>query len=100
MGRSPGERAGIRRDDVVEAALAILRRDGLDAVSMRRVATDLGVAPNALYSHVPDKSALIDAMMDAVLVDVTVPVRGGWRARLEGTLADAPDRGHQRDAAR
>ena len=88
MGRLPGERAGLRREDVVAAALAILRRDGLDGVSMRRVATHLGVAPNALYSHVPDKSALIDALMDTVLADVAVPTRGGWRPRLEGILAD------------
>ena len=88
MKRSPGKRAGIGRDDVIATALAILRREGLDAVSMRRVATELGVAPNALYSHVPDKSALVDALLDAVLVDVAVPTRGGWRRRLVGILTD------------
>lgn len=88
MGRLPGERAGLDREVVVASALTILRRDGLDAVSMRRVATELGVAPNALYSHVPDKSALIDAILDAVLADVVVPTRGSWRTRLEAILGD------------
>jgi TetR/AcrR family transcriptional regulator, tetracycline repressor protein len=73
---------------VIVAALAILRRDGLDAVSMRRIATELGVAANTLYSHVPDKSALIDALLDAVLADISVPEGGGGRRRLEAILAD------------
>ncbi len=86
--RTTGQRAGISRDDVIGVALAILRRDGLEAVTMRRVAAEVGVAPNALYSHVPDKSALVDALLDAVLADVTLPVGGDWRARLEALLAD------------
>jgi TetR/AcrR family transcriptional regulator, tetracycline repressor protein len=87
--RPRGERAGISRADVIGAALVVLRRDGLDAVSMRRVAVEVGVAANALYSHVPDKAALLDALMDAVLADVVVPRRGGWRPRLEALLLDS-----------
>lgn len=55
---------------------------------MRRLAAELGVAPNAIYSHVPDKEALLDALLDAVLADVVVPARGGWRGRIEALLAD------------
>jgi AcrR family transcriptional regulator len=73
---------------VIGAALVVLRRDGLDGVSMRRVAAEVGVAANALYSHLPDKSALLDALMDAVLADVVVPRRGGWRPRMEALLLD------------
>ena len=89
VSRSPGERAGLTREEVVAAALAVLRQDGLTALSMRRVAGDLGVAPNALYSHVPDKSALLDALLDAVLADITLPRRGDWRARIEALLLDS-----------
>lgn len=89
MSRSPGERAGLSREEVVAAALAVLRQDGLAALSMRRVAGDLGVAPNALYSHVPDKAALLDALLDAVLADVRLPRRGNWRARIEALLLDS-----------
>ena len=86
--RTTGQRAGISRDDVVAAALGVLRDEGLDAVTMRRVAGKVGVAPNALYSHVPDKSAMVGALLDAVLADIAVPSGGPWRARIEEILAD------------
>ena len=89
MSRAPGERAGLSRDEVVRAALGVLRADGLAALSMRRVAGELGVAPNALYSHVPDKAALIDALLDAVLADIALPRRGDWRTRIEALLLDS-----------
>jgi TetR/AcrR family transcriptional regulator, tetracycline repressor protein len=88
VARSPGQRAGISRTDVVAAARTILHAEGLPAVSMRRVAVALGVAPNALYSHVPDKDALIDLLLDAVLADLTLAPRGNWRDRVETVLAD------------
>ena len=89
MARRRGERAGISRQEVIGAALAILRADGLDALSMRRVASELGVAPNALYSHVAGKAGLVDALLDAVLADVTIPRRGDWRTRIERLLLDS-----------
>jgi AcrR family transcriptional regulator len=82
-----GERAGLSRDRVVAAAREVLEREGVDALTMRRVAAALGVAPNALYSHVADKGALLEAVMDAVLADVEIPARGPWRVRLERILA-------------
>ena len=89
MARERGERAGLSRAEVVETALAIVREDGRDALSMRRVATRLGVAPNALYSHVADKASLLDAVLDAVLADIAIPRRGDWRARIEALLLDS-----------
>ena len=68
--------------------MAIPRADGLPAVSMRHVAARLAVAPNAIYSHVPDKDALINLLLDSVLDDVAVPTRGGWRKRIETIMAD------------
>jgi len=51
---------------------------------MRRLAEGLGVAPNTLYSHFPDKSALLDSLMDSLLAGVEVPEldRVGWREGL------------------
>jgi TetR/AcrR family transcriptional regulator, tetracycline repressor protein len=89
MSRSPGERAGLSSEQVLDAALAVLRRDGLGGLSMRRVASALGVAPNALYSHVPTKDALLDGVIDRVLGEVAVPERGGWRARVEALMRDS-----------
>lgn len=88
MGRSPGQRAGITRADVVAAGRAILRDEGLAAVSMRRVATRLAVAPNALYSHVADKDALVDLLIDAVLDGIEAPAGGPWRTRVAAILTD------------
>lgn len=81
--RSPGARAGIGTVDVVSAARAVYESDGIDALTMRAVARELGVAPNALYSHVPDKDGLVDLLIDALLADIPLPSR---RAPWDGTI--------------
>lgn len=73
---------------MVAAARAILREEGLAAVSMRRVAARLDVAPNALYSHVADKDALIALLVDAMLDGIEAPSRGPWRDRVARILTD------------
>jgi len=69
--------------------MGLLREDGLDAVSMRRVAERLGVAPNSIYAHVADKAALIDDLIDAMLGDVPTPTDHGWRERIERVMRDS-----------
>ncbi|GAA2041602.1 TetR family transcriptional regulator ActII [Agromyces tropicus] len=69
--------------------MALLREDGLDAVSMRRVADRLGVAPNSIYAHVADKAALVDELIDAMLAGVPTPIDGGWRERIERVMRDS-----------
>ena len=71
--RLPGQRAGLTRGEVVKAARGLLREGGLDALTMRALAERLGVAPNALYSHVPSKTALVDDVLDDVLAEVEAP---------------------------
>ena len=68
MPRGPGQRAGLTRAAVLDTAHALLAEDGLDALTMRALARRLGVAPNALYSHVPGKTELVDALLDDRLV--------------------------------
>jgi AcrR family transcriptional regulator len=58
---------------VVKAARRIVDGDGLDALTMRRLADDLGVTPNTLYSHVAGKSALLDLLMDDLAGEVEAP---------------------------
>jgi len=74
--RAPG-RPGLSREAVVARALEIGTAEGLEAVSLRRVAQELGVTPMALYRHVRDKQDLINAMTEAVLegIDATVGFR-------------------------
>ena len=82
--RRPGNRAGLTADVVLEAGRAIVQRDGAEALTMRRVAEALGVAPNALYSHFADKASLVDAVFDSLLreVDTAGVDAADWRAGL------------------
>jgi AcrR family transcriptional regulator len=84
-GHAPG-RPALTREAVVARALAIGTAEGLQAVSLRRVAQELGVTPMALYRHVRDKQDLINAMTEAVLegIDPTVGFRPGmaWTERI------------------
>src|SRR3954453_13384745 len=79
-------RAALTRDSVVARALQIGTAEGLDAVSLRRLAQELGVTPMALYRHVRDKQDLVNAMTEAVLggMDATMGFVPGmaWTDRI------------------
>lgn len=65
------------------AALAVIDREGLDALTMRTVATELGMATMSLYRYVADRAELEALVVDHVLAGVDVsPPDGDWRARL------------------
>lgn len=88
--RRPGARAGIDTADVVAAARAVYERDGVNALTMREVARELGVAPNALYSHVPGKEGLVDLLIDALLADIPLPAgRARWDAAIVKLMSDS-----------
>ena len=74
--RTPGRRAGLGREQVLEAARALLTERGSAGLTMRALAARLGVAPNALYSHVADKTELVDLVLDDVLGGVPLPAAG------------------------
>ena len=69
---------------IVETALRIADEDGLDAVSMRRIAADLRVGTMSLYHHVRDKDELVELMADAISAELLIPgeILGDWRAAL------------------
>jgi AcrR family transcriptional regulator len=69
----PGRPARIDRDAIVRAARRIVERDGIDAVTMRRVADDLGVVPMAIYRHVRDKNELFVYLLDAAYRELRPP---------------------------
>jgi AcrR family transcriptional regulator len=65
---------------IVDAALAIAEREGLEAVSMRRVGARLDTAAMSLYRHVPNKEALLELVADRVLARLPYPdPAGDWR---------------------
>src|SRR6266496_4425101 len=66
-------RAPLTREGIVEAALRVLDRDGLDGVSMRAVADELGTGAASLYWHVRNKEALLELVVDRVLGEIELP---------------------------
>jgi TetR/AcrR family tetracycline transcriptional repressor len=80
-------KADLSRDAIVGRALTVMDTDGPDAVTIRRIAQDLGVTPMALYWHVVNKDELLEAMGDALLADVTPPpATGSWSTQLRGVV--------------
>lgn len=73
--RTPGQRAGLTREAVLTATRDLVAQEGYARLTMRALARRLGVAPNAIYSHVPDRTALLDALLDDVLAAVETPAR-------------------------
>jgi AcrR family transcriptional regulator len=76
----------LTRERVVCTAIAIADAEGLPALSMRRVADDLGIATMSLYRYVPGKEELVLLMADSTLGEERLPELPppDWRAHLEG----------------
>lgn len=76
------------RDDLAATAVALADRDGLDVVSMRRVAAELGITAMSLYWYVDTKDQLIELMVDRVFAERQPPTGDDWRSRLRSIGAD------------
>lgn len=63
----------LTRAAVVEAALAVVRAEGIEALTMRRLAADLRSAPMSVYRHVADRQEILVAMLDAVAKGIKLP---------------------------
>jgi len=83
--RVRGPKPGLTVDEIVAGAIEVADAEGLDGLSMRRVADRLGVGTMSLYRYVPGKAELLDVMVDRVSGESERPddVPGGWRPRLE-----------------
>jgi AcrR family transcriptional regulator len=82
--RARGQRAGLTRQAVLEAAVRLVDREGMTALSMRRLGAELGVEAMTLYHHVPNKSALLDGMIEQIVAEAVPPEFGAatWREDL------------------
>ncbi|TCK21100.1 TetR/AcrR family transcriptional regulator C-terminal domain-containing protein [Pseudonocardia endophytica] len=80
-----GAKRALSRDHLLRTAIAVADVEGAGAVSMRRVAAELGVGPMSLYRHIANKDDLVMQMADLVFGDAELPCPGpaGWRAKLE-----------------
>jgi TetR/AcrR family tetracycline transcriptional repressor len=68
---------GVSRERIVSAARAIVEAGGLDALSMRKVAADVGVAPTAIYWHVGSREDLLNAVLDRMIAELPPVVAKG-----------------------
>lgn len=79
MASGTGTAPALTRERVVDAAIALVEREGLAELSMRRLAAELGAGTMSLYNHVTDKEDLYDAMVEHVLASVRVASSDDWR---------------------
>ncbi|NLE99330.1 MAG: TetR family transcriptional regulator [Propionibacterium sp.] len=83
-------RPPLSRERVVRAAVEFADREGYAALSMRKLADELGVVPMALYKHVADRESLVDAMVDAVVDEYEpAPADADWRESVRATILSA-----------
>jgi AcrR family transcriptional regulator len=88
----PGRRPGLTRERVLSAAIELADQEGIEAVSMRRLASELGVEAMSLYTHVRSKDDLLDGMVDALIATIPAarePRRVGWKAALRRLVMGA-----------
>ncbi|MBA8942255.1 TetR/AcrR family transcriptional regulator C-terminal domain-containing protein [Streptomyces calvus] len=80
-----GRRPSFSREAITAAAVALADAEGLEAVTMRRVAAEVGAGVMSLYSYTPDKETLLELMVDHVSaeLEITDPLSGDWRADLK-----------------
>ena len=82
--RGDQRRQRLSRERVVGAALAIADADGLGALTIRSLATELGVKPMSVYYHVAGKDDILAALVDVVFGEIELPVPGrDWRPEME-----------------
>ena len=70
---STNTRAPLSRLRIAQAALAVVDRDGLDALSMRRLGAELGVEGMAVYRHFPNKAAVLAGVVEVLLAELVIP---------------------------
>ncbi|MBR0756022.1 TetR/AcrR family transcriptional regulator C-terminal domain-containing protein [Bradyrhizobium jicamae] len=70
--------AGLSRERIAAAAMALVDREGLDALSTRRLGSELGCEAMSIYHHFPGKAHLMDALVDLMLAEARVTMADGW----------------------
>jgi AcrR family transcriptional regulator len=83
-------RAPLSRERVLDAAVALADAGGVGALSMRKLAQELGVVPMALYKHVANKDELLDGMVDVVVGEIDPPATGtDWKTAMRQRVLSA-----------
>ncbi|MEV0328868.1 TetR/AcrR family transcriptional regulator C-terminal domain-containing protein [Micromonospora echinospora] len=83
-------RTPLSRDRILRAAVALADEAGIESLSMRNLAQDLGVVPMAIYKHVANKDELLDGMIDVVVGEIGPPVPdAGWKRTIRERILAA-----------
>jgi AcrR family transcriptional regulator len=83
-------RARLTERLIATAALAIVDAHGIDALTMRRLAAELGTTPMALYNHFPDKDGVLEAVAQLVLAEIEAPADpAGWQEAVTTIMRSA-----------
>jgi AcrR family transcriptional regulator len=87
--RSEAVRGRLSRDLIVACAIALADQEGLEAVTIRRLAQEQGVTPMAMYWHFSDKESLLDGIAESLVAAVKLPEPSdqSWDVQLRGILA-------------
>ncbi|MEU0677393.1 TetR/AcrR family transcriptional regulator C-terminal domain-containing protein [Streptomyces sp. NPDC006172] len=88
--------AALSRERIVRAAVRLADADGLDAVSLRKVAGELDVRPMRLYGYIAGKEELLDLMVDAAYAEIR-PVGDGWREVLRSLAETTRQAAHEHE---
>ncbi|MGW7072885.1 TetR/AcrR family transcriptional regulator [Streptomyces sp. NPDC054855] len=88
--------APLSREQIVRAAMRLADADGLESVSLRKVATALGVGPMRLYGYIAGKDELLDLMVDAVHAEIR-PVGHDWREVLRSLAETTRQAAHEHE---
>ena len=85
-------RTPLSRERVLRAAVELADRDGIDALSMRRLAKELGVEAMSLYNHVKNKDDILAGIIDLATAEIELPeVDGDWKAAMRRSAISAKD---------
>jgi AcrR family transcriptional regulator len=80
----------LSKERVLDAAVALADAQGVEALSMRKIAQELGVVPMALYKHVANKDELLDGMVDVVVGEIDPPAGGAdWKTAMRRRVLSA-----------
>ncbi|MDX2006614.1 MAG: TetR/AcrR family transcriptional regulator C-terminal domain-containing protein [Meiothermus sp.] len=82
-------KAKLSRELVLQKAVEIADQEGIQALTMRRLAQELGVEAMSLYYHFANKEKLLDGMIDLVFAQIEMPPKGGWKARIRARALSA-----------
>ena len=90
VSESPAERVPLSRERVLRGAVAVADAAGIGALTMRSLATDLGVKPMSLYHYVTGKDEILDGIVDLVFSEIELPAEGtGWKKAMRERAVSA-----------